>query len=97
MLKQGLMGSDFSYQDMLDYEHLTDLYQTAVIGEEPLAGRPATCWNSPPGPGKEVSYYRRKVWVDKERFVSLREELYAPSGKLLKLSTTEKVERFGAR
>jgi len=97
MLKQGLMGSDFSYQDMLDYEHLTELYQASVLGEEALAERPCYILELTARPNQEVSYYRRKIWVDKERFVSLREELYAPSGKLLKLSVTGKVEHFGAR
>ena len=97
MLKQGLMGSDFSYQDMLDYEHMTELYQVAVIGEEALAERSCYILELTARPNQEVSYYRRKIWVDKERFVALREELYAPSGKLLKLSLTGKVEHFGAR
>jgi len=33
------------------------------------------------------NYYTRKVWVDKERFVPMRENRYAKSGRLLK--TTE--------
>ncbi|MGE5551301.1 MAG: outer membrane lipoprotein-sorting protein [Bacteroidota bacterium] len=97
MLKQGMMGSDFSYQDALEYEHLTELYQAELAGEELIGDRPCHVLELTARPGVEVSYYRRKVWVDKERFVGLKEELYAPSGKLLKVSTTEKVERFGAR
>ncbi|HHX25198.1 MAG TPA: outer membrane lipoprotein-sorting protein, partial [Firmicutes bacterium] len=47
--------------------------------------------------GVKVSYYRRKIWVDTERYLGLREELYAPSGKLLKQSSTETVEKIGER
>lgn len=97
MLKQGMMGSDFSYQDALDYEHLVDLYQSNLTGEERLGDRPCYLLELVAKPGAEVSYYRRKVWVDSERYVALREEFYAPSGKLLKVATIEKVERFGAR
>jgi len=97
MLRQGMMGSDISYQDALEYEHLTELYTAEVIGEETLAGRPCHLLELVARPGKEVSYYRRKIWVDKERYVALREELYAPSGKLLKVMSVEKVERFGSR
>jgi hypothetical protein len=37
------------------------------------------------------------MWIDQERFIQLKEEMYAPSGKLLKVSTVEKVEQFGNR
>jgi len=32
----------------------------------------------------QVNYQIRKLWVDKDRFIPLKEELYAKSGKLLK-------------
>lgn len=40
MLNQGMMGSDFSYQDIMESDKLTDLYNFEVIGEEEFAGRP---------------------------------------------------------
>ena len=46
---------------------------------------------------EKVNYYRRKIWVDAERYLGLREELYAPSGKLLKQSSTENIEKLGDR
>jgi outer membrane lipoprotein-sorting protein len=97
MLRRGMMGSDFSYQDALDYEHMTEQYQAELLGGETLDGRPCYLLELVAREGVEVSYYRRKIWIDKERYIALREELYAPSGKLLKVSTTEKVEAFGAR
>ena len=39
----------------------------------------------------------RRLWVDKERFTVLKEELFARSGKLLKTTTVESVRRFGGR
>ncbi|HEX7715167.1 MAG TPA: outer membrane lipoprotein-sorting protein [Bacillota bacterium] len=97
MLKQGMAGSDFSYQDALENEKLRELYQANAAGDETIGGRPCYVLELVAKPGVEVSYYRRKIWVDEERFVGLKEELYAPSGKLLKVSTTEKVELFGSR
>jgi outer membrane lipoprotein-sorting protein len=47
--------------------------------------------------GVDVSYYHRKMWVDQEQFIQLKEEMYASSGKLLKVQTNEKVEQFGNR
>lgn len=97
MLKQGMAGSDFSYQDALENEKLHELYQVNAAGDETFGGRLYYILELVAKPGVEVNYYRRKIWVDQERFVGLKEELYAPSGKLLKVSTTEKVELFGSR
>ena len=32
----------------------------------------------------DVTYQVRKIWMDEEKYIPLREELYAKSGKLLK-------------
>jgi negative regulator of sigma E activity len=40
----------------------------------------------------DISYYSRKIWVDTERLLPLREERFAKSGKLLK--KTEILEVF---
>lgn len=84
MLEQGMMGSDFSYQDMLESDKLTDLYDFELLCVEEYQGRPAYKLEGVKVPGKEVSYYRRVVWIDQERFVGLKEELYTESGRLLK-------------
>jgi outer membrane lipoprotein-sorting protein len=97
MLKQGMAGSDFSYQDALESEHLLELYKIGLTGEETLGGRPCYVLELTAKDGVEVSYYRRKMWIDQERFIELKEELFAPSGKLLKVSSIEKVEQFGDR
>ncbi|MGB4274142.1 MAG: outer membrane lipoprotein-sorting protein [Bacillota bacterium] len=97
MLNQGLMGSDFSYQDALESERLTDLYESTVVGIEELDGRPCYVLELVAREGAKVSYYRRKMWVDTERYLGLREELYAPSGKLLKQSSTVRIEKIGER
>ncbi len=97
MLNQGMMGSDFSYQDIMESDKLTDLYEFKLIGEEEMDGRMCYVLEGTALPDKEVAYYRRISWVDKERFVGLREELYARSGRLLKVMTTTKVEQFEDR
>ncbi|HHW13140.1 MAG TPA: outer membrane lipoprotein-sorting protein [Firmicutes bacterium] len=97
MLNQGIMGSDFSYQDVMESDKLTDLYNFELIGEEVVDGRPCYVLEGTAVEGKEVSYYRRKSWVDKERFVGLKEELYARSGRLLKVMTVTKVAEIAGR
>lgn len=97
MLNQGIMGSDFSYQDVMESDKLTDLYRFELIGEEEVEGRPCYVLEGIAREGKKVSYYRRKSWVDKERFVGLKEELYAQSGRLLKVMNVTKVEEIEGR
>lgn len=75
MLNQGIMGSDFSYQDVMEADKLTDLYAFELVGEEELDGRPCYVLEGIAVEGQDVSYYRRKSWIDSERFVGLREEL----------------------
>ena len=94
MLRQGMMGSDFSYQDMLESEQLTDLYEFELLGQQELKGRPAYVLRGTAREGKEVSYYERIVWIDQERFIGLREELYARNGRLLKVAIVNEVKEF---
>lgn len=97
MLKQGMMGSDFSYQDMMESDKLTDLYNFELIGEEEVDGRMCYVIEGIAVEGKEVSYYRRKSWVDKERFIGVKEELYAKSGRLLKEMNVIEVNQIEGR
>ena len=97
MLNQGMMGSDFSYQDALESAQLMDLYDGSVIGVETLGDRQCYVLELVAREGVKVNYYRRKIWVDAERYLGLREELYAPSGKLLKQSFTENIEKLNNR
>ncbi len=96
MLRQSVMGSDLSYEDMMEDPRLTNLYTATVAGGETIEGRP--CWILDlAAKSEEIAYFRRKVWVDKERYVVLREERYAKSGKLLKTTDIKAVERQGGR
>ena len=83
MLKQSLMGSDLSYEDMMDNVKLLEDYDAGVIGSEIVDER--DCWIVElQAKTAEVNYQIRKIWVDKARYIPLKEELYAKSGKLLK-------------
>jgi outer membrane lipoprotein-sorting protein len=96
MLRQSVMGSDLSYEDMMEDPRLTVLYSASLGGEEVHGGR--ACWVLDlVSRGGESAYFKRRIWVDKERFVVLREERFAKSGKLLKTTEAENVERLGGR
>ena len=83
MLRQSVMGSDLSYEDMMEDKRLSDLYDAVVSGSETIDGN--RCWVMDLTARKEdVAYDRQRLWVDQSRWIPLREELYAKSGKLLK-------------
>jgi outer membrane lipoprotein-sorting protein len=96
MLRQSVMGSDLSYEDFMEDRKLRDLYTAQVSGEEDYDGRP--CWVLElMAKEEDVAYYSRKVWVDKERFVVLKEDRFAKSGKLLKRTEVKDVQRLEGR
>jgi outer membrane lipoprotein-sorting protein len=90
MLRQSVMGSDLSYEDMMEDPELLNLYEANVIEEETYLNRP--CWILElTAKVEDISYHSRKIWVDKERYVSLKEERFARSGKLLKVFEVKEV------
>ena len=96
MLKQSLMGSDLSYEDMMDNVKLLEDYDAGVIGSEIVDER--DCWIVElQAKTAEVNYQIRKVWVDKVRYIPLKEELYAKSGKLLKKTELKDITKMSNR
>ena len=98
MLRQGLMGSDFSYGDASENPSMVEDYDAVLEGEEELDGRRAYVVNLTAKPERrDLAYQRRKVWVDADRWVPLKEERFARSGKLLKTALLSDVRRVGDR
>jgi outer membrane lipoprotein-sorting protein len=96
MLRQSVMGSDLSYEDMMEDPELLNLYNADVIDEDIYLERP--CWILElTAKVDDISYASRKIWVDKERYVSLKEERFARSGKLLKVFEVKEVRRIQNR
>jgi len=96
LLKEGMMGSDVSYEDAMESDALLDKYSASVLREESVEGRPAWVLELK-AKAPTATYDRRLVWIDKERFVSLRGEMYARSGRLLKESRSLEVRNIGGR
>lgn len=103
MLRQSVMGSDLSYEDMMEDPRLSNSYTAEVVGEEKVkleaqGGAEVLCWVLELTARQEdVAYPRRRLWVDKERYVVLREELYARGGTLLKKVEVLSLRKFDSR
>jgi len=96
MLRQSVMGSDLSYEDMMDDRKLTEVYTSKVAGDEVIEGRRTYVLNLK-AKVTDAAYYRRQMWIDAERFVPLKEELFAKSGQLLKRTTLSDVKQIEGR
>jgi len=96
MLRQSMMGSDLSYEDMMEDRPLTERYEAVVTGSETLDGR--DCWLlSLKAKTDDVAYPAQKLWVDKQRNVPLQQELYAKSGQLLKKVNLSEIKQIEGR
>ncbi len=96
MLRQSIMGSDLSYEDMMDDPRLATLYDAEVSGEETIEDRGVWVLQLT-AIEDDVAYQTRKLWVDKERMVPMQEELFAKSGKLLKRVTLSNFQEIDGR
>ena len=96
MLRQSVMGSDMSYNDMMEDRPLMELYNATLEGSVEINGR--NHWIMLlEAKLKGLSYPKRRAWIDKEYRLPTKEELYAKSGKLLKTSTMDGIKMVQGR
>ncbi len=96
MLRQSVMGSDLSYEDMMDDRKLTETYDATIAGHEDIGGRDTWVLDLK-AIVDDVPYHSQKIWVDSERFVPLKQEMFAKSGQLLKRTTLSDVQKVQGR
>ncbi len=96
MLRQSVMGSDMSYNDIMEDRPLSDLYKATLERSEDIRGQ--SHWVVLlEGKEKGLPYPKRRAWIHKKYFLPTKEELYAKSGKLLKTSTMDGIKKVQGR
>lgn len=96
MLRQSVMGSDMSYEDLMEDNRLLNHYTAKVSGSETVGEY--DCWVVElTAFDPEMTYQGKKLWVDKDRFIPLKEELFAKSGVLLKRTELSNIENIDGR
>ena len=96
MLRQSVMGSDMSYNDIMEDESFKRMYTAVIEREEYINGR--KCYVLYFESKQEgAPYPKRRGWIDAEYFLPIKEELYAESGKLLKSTSMDQIEKIGDR
>jgi len=96
MLRQSVMGSDMSYNDMMEDRPLEELYEATLEGSVLIDGRDHWIMQLE-AKVKGVSYSKRRAWIDKEYLLPMKEELYAKSGKLLKTTAMDGIKKVQGR
>ena len=81
-LKEPLLGSDLSYEDVVGNFFAWD--QQAIVGTGKVAGVNCPILESKPGKDEPSIYGSVRSWIDVRRLVPLRVEKYASSGQLLR-------------
>ncbi len=82
-LKDSILGSDISYEDMTGGKTLLDSYNVTLDGNETIDGR--ECYKvTMIAKTNDVPYYKQIMWVDTEYFIYRQVHNFSRSGRLIK-------------
>lgn len=96
MLRQSMMGSDFSYEDMLESRKMRELYHAKIIKTEKIGKY--NCYVLELKQKKlGLTYPKRRFWIAEKIYVPLRSEMYAASGRLMKVMTFSDIKVYNNR
>lgn len=91
--RSSFVGSDFTYEDVSGRD-VSDETHT-LLREETLGDRP--CYVLESKPVASADYVKRTSWIDKERWLPLKEEYTDARGRTARAFTADKVEKIGER
>lgn len=94
-LRDSVLGSDISYEDMTGDKGILDSYNAKLLGEESIDGNP--CYKVELNAvSRDVPYPKEIMWVDKELYVFRQVHRFSLSGRLLKeMKVLEVTEQKG--
>lgn len=82
-LKDSILGSDVSYEDMTGNKSLLDSYDVILDGTENIDGSP--CYKVlMTAKINDVPYYKQIMWIDTDYFIYRQIHKFSKSGRLLK-------------
>lgn len=90
--RSSFVGSDFTYQDVSGRDVGDETHE--LLRSEDLGGRP--CFVLESRPKGRADYARRVSWVDKERWLPLREEYFDARGDQVREFMADEVEAVGS-
>ncbi|MEW5816373.1 MAG: outer membrane lipoprotein-sorting protein [Spirochaetota bacterium] len=95
-LRDSVLGSDFSYEDMTGDKGILDSYKVSLLGTEPVDGH--QCYKlALEATERDIPYPYEEMWVDTELFVYRKVYRYSLSKKLLKEMKITKIEKIAGK
>jgi hypothetical protein len=91
--RSSFVGSDFTYEDVSSRDLEDEIH--ALVRQEDFDGRPTYVVES--NPKVQFGYSRRVSWIDRERWLPLKEEYFDARNEPLRTYTADKVERIGGQ
>ncbi len=88
--RSSFVGSDFTYEDISGRDIEDDAH--SVVKEEKLGDRDCYVIKSVPKDEKGTDYAYKLSWIDKERWLPLKEEYQSKKGELQKVFTADEVK-----
>lgn len=93
-LKDSVMGSDFTYEDLTGDEGILDSYNGELLGTETVDG--AECYRVMlTAKTKKQLYQKQEKFIDKKTFAEKKCIVYSASGKAMSESTMSKINKIG--
>lgn len=94
-LRQGMLGSDISYEDMTGGKDRLSDYEIVRLEDELFSGQECYVLELT-AKSRTIAYPKQKVWISKEHFIVMRGEYSTKSGRLLKTIEVEELSQFGS-
>lgn len=96
LLRQSVMGSDISYEDMLEQRRLSELYKVIQVSSEKFED--VDCFKLElQAKAEGLLYFKRNMWIDKNLYIPKKDVLLSKSGKGLKTVIVKEVKHIDGR
>jgi outer membrane lipoprotein-sorting protein len=89
--RSSFVGSDFTYEDVSGRDASDETH--TLLREENLGDRP--CYVLESKPVARADYAKRTSWIDRERWLPLKEEYTDAQGRTIRVFTADTVEKIG--
>lgn len=95
-LRQSMMGSDISYEDMTEGNDTLSKYDVELVGSEVVDGQDCFVIEMT-AKSRKVPYPKQTLWVVKDSYVAEQVQYFSRSGKLLKEMRVLEVKEFDGK
>ena len=97
MMGQSWMGSDFTNDDLVRMNSITDDFTHKITGSEKTEGFDCYIIELIPKPEAAVVWGKIKLWISKEEYYELKGEYFDEDGELVNTMSSSDIKKMGDR